>query len=303
MTLMLTLFFNNLFPILLIASIGVFSGKLLNIEARHISRIILYILSPALVLDVLTKSQLSNGDMWKMFIFASSVMILTGLLAFILGRSLNLKRDMLVGVILTSGLINAGNYGLSLNKLAFGEHALSHASLFFVTSAIILNTIGVGIASLGKNTIKESINSLIKIPTIYAVILSLLLIKFGWKLPTPIERTTSLLSEATIPMMLILLGIQLSHHQKLEQPKALILSNSIRLLVSPVLALILMHFIQIKGIAFKAGMIEASMPTAVMSIVLATEFDANPRFVTSAVLTSTLLSPITLTPLLAFLGV
>jgi predicted permease len=36
--------------------------------------------------------------------------------------------------------------------------------------------------------------------------------------------------------------------------------------------------------------------------VLATEYNVEPSFVTAAVFTSTLLSPLTLTPLLAFLG-
>ena len=52
----------------------------------------------------------------------------------------------------------------------------------------------------------------------------------------------------------------------------------------------------------KAGVIEAATPTAVLSTVLSTEFDTEPAFVTSVVFTTTLLSPLTLTPLLAYLG-
>jgi predicted permease len=44
------------------------------------------------------------------------------------------------------------------------------------------------------------------------------------------------------------------------------------------------------------------MPSAVIAIVLATEYDVEPAFVTSAVLVTTLLSPLTLTPLLKILG-
>ena len=44
------------------------------------------------------------------------------------------------------------------------------------------------------------------------------------------------------------------------------------------------------------------MPTAVMSTILATEYEAEPAFVTTAVFASTLLSPLTLTPLLLILG-
>ena len=44
------------------------------------------------------------------------------------------------------------------------------------------------------------------------------------------------------------------------------------------------------------------MPWAVLSTILATEYDAEPVFVTTAVFVSTLLSPLTLTPLLLILG-
>ena len=48
-------------------------------------------------------------------------------------------------------------------------------------------------------------------------------------------------------------------------------------------------------------MTEASMPTAVIVTVLATEFDVEPALVTGSVVLSTLLSPISLTLLIALL--
>jgi predicted permease len=44
------------------------------------------------------------------------------------------------------------------------------------------------------------------------------------------------------------------------------------------------------------------MPTAVMSTILAIEFDVEPGFVTRVVMLTTLLSPLTLTPLITLLA-
>jgi predicted permease len=44
------------------------------------------------------------------------------------------------------------------------------------------------------------------------------------------------------------------------------------------------------------------MPTAVVTTVLANEYHLDAGFITSVVVTSTLLSPLTITPLLAYLG-
>jgi predicted permease len=44
------------------------------------------------------------------------------------------------------------------------------------------------------------------------------------------------------------------------------------------------------------------MPTAVLTTVVAAEFDLEPEFVTGVVLATTVLSPLTVTPILALLG-
>ena len=82
----------------------------------------------------------------------------------------------------------------------------------------------------------------------------------------------------------------------------LLLAVGMRLVGGLGCGLILAPFFGLTGMAFKAGVVESSMPTAVLATILATEYDAEPAFVTSAVFISTLLSPLTLTPLLLLLG-
>jgi predicted permease len=86
------------------------------------------------------------------------------------------------------------------------------------------------------------------------------------------------------------------------QIRALVLTNGLRLIASPLIAIALSALFGFYGSARQAAILEAAMPTAVTTTVLATEYDLEPGFVTSVVLTTTLLSPFTLTPLLSFLG-
>jgi malate permease and related proteins len=58
----------------------------------------------------------------------------------------------------------------------------------------------------------------------------------------------------------------------------------------------------LQGMSRSVGIIEASMPTAVITIILATEFELQPTAVTSIVIGSTLLSPITLSLVITLLG-
>jgi predicted permease len=296
------LFFNNLFPILLSACIGFALAKWLKINPRPLSQVIFYVFSPILVFKLIINSQLSNQDILRTLAFATILMVCVGLLTWILSRVLHFDRRTIAAVMITTMFMNAGNYGLPLTSFAFGETALAFASVFFVISALFTNTIGIVIASSGSMSVLKAIKGLLKFPAIYALILGIIFLQAGWKLPSGLDRSVTLLSNAAIPCMLVLLGMQLVNIKLDGHVLALILTSSMRLLIAPLLAIGLTRLFGMSGPAYQAVVLEAAMPVAVLTTILATEFDVEPTFVTTAVLVTTLLSPLTLTPLLAFLG-
>lgn len=302
MTDLLRLFTNNLLPILLVAGTGYIAGKWLNVEARSISRVVFYLFSPCLLFDLLVNSQLQNSAMLRMVGFTAAAILGVGLITWLLGRALKLERKMLAAVLICTITLNAGNYGLSLSMFAFGEEALAYASLFFVTSAIITYTVGVTIASMGKSSFGASLLGLTKLPAVYAVVLALIFIYMHWELPLYLSRSVSLLSDAAIPGMLLVLGLQLQNNHRTRNTRALILANGMRLVGGIGMGFAMAYVFGLEGMAYNAGLLESAMPTAVLSTILATEYDAEPAFVTTAVFSSTLLSPLTLTPLLWILG-
>ena len=73
------------------------------------------------------------------------------------------------------------------------------------------------------------------------------------------------------------------------------------MIATPLAAFGVAHLLGLRGPAFQAGVLQASMPTAVITTILALEFNVLPNFVTSVVCVTTLLSPLTLTLLIAYL--
>jgi predicted permease len=299
---LLVLFSNNILPIFLAASGGFLIAKLLKVSPRPVSQTAFYIFSPCLIFNLLTTSELSGSDITRMVLFTILSILAIGALTWLVGKFLRLERRMLAAVLITSMFNNSGNYGLSLNLFAFGETALAHASLYFVTMAIMVYSLGVIIASLGNSSIKQSMIGLFKVPALYAVVLALLFNFSGWQLPLYLNRTVSLLGDAAIPVLMVLMGIQLGHAQWQGQTGALTLSNLMRLVAGPAVALGLSLVFGLNGFARQAGIIESATPTAVVTTVLATEYNVEPSFVSTVVVVSTLLSPLTVTPLLAYLG-
>lgn len=299
---LLGLFADNLLPILLVAGAGYLAGKWLKVDARSISRVVFYLFSPCLLFDLLVTSRFEVGDMLRMAGFTLASILAVGAITWTLGRLLRLERKMLAAVLLCTLSLNAGNYGLSLNLFAFGEEALAYASLFFVVSALITYTLGVTIASLGRASLAASLRGLLKIPVIYVAVLALVFITRDWELPLPLDRAVGLLSDAAIPGMLLVLGLQLGKNtHRIRDMRALLLATGMRLLGGMGVGLLLAPLFGLGGMAYKAGALESSMPTAVLATILATEYEAEPAFVTAVVFTSTLLSPLTLTPLLLIL--
>lgn len=296
------LFLNNILPIFLAAGTGYLLAKWLPIDPKTLSTITFFIFTPCLVFSVLTNSNLTNSDLLQIIAFAAACITGVGFLTWLVGRSLKLERSMLAAVMITSMFMNAGNFGLPVTTFAFGEAALAYASLFFVTNSVMTNTAGVVIASMGKESFRKALINLIKLPTLYALFLALVFLKTGWEIPLPLARTTKILGDASIPTLMILMGVQFHSIQLKGKIKPLALASGMRLILSPALAIGLTAVFGLQGPARQAVVLEAAMPAAVLNTVLATQYDVEPPFVTAVVAVTTVLSIFTLTPLLAYLG-
>jgi predicted permease len=121
------------------------------------------------------------------------------------------------------------------------------------------------------------------------------------RVPLPVERPIQLLGDAALPMMMLILGMQLERATIPERPALVGLAVALSLVVAPILALSLASALGLTGAARQAAVVEASMPAAVVTTILALEFEVAPSLVTSVVFVSTLLSPFTLAPLVAYL--
>jgi len=260
------------------------------------------VFSPLLVFDLMLKSTLNLQQAFTTVAFTASVIAIMGLLAFLLGKLFRLERPYLLAVILTVAFGNTGNYGLPLVKFAFGDDALAVASLFYVTTTILFNTVGVVIASLGHMDLKSALTGLFKLPIIYGVTLALLIKGIGIQLPLPVSRTIEIAANGAIPVMLILLGLELTRIQWSHNFRALGLGVLTKLLIAPLVGLLLASLFGFDHTARQGSVLEASMPAAVATTVVATEYKLEPSLVTAIVFLGTVLSPLTLTPLIVYLA-
>jgi predicted permease len=298
---LLEILVSDILPVFIVIGLGYAFARRNHAELRTATRLTFFVLSPCLVFVSLVESDMSGVETAQIFLFVVLMVLAMGALAWFTGRAMRLTPQQLIGFLLAAMFVNAGNYGLGVTRLAFGEAAESRAVIYFVSSSILIYTLGTLIASGFKGGWRGAVKHLLTLPQVYALLAVFVVRATGWQVPAPIMEALDLPARATIPVMLLLLGMQLAKSSIGQYWKAASAGTVLRLVIAPFVAVGFAALLNLSGPARQAGILEASMPAAVLTTLIANEYEAEPQLVTETVLLSTLLSPISLSIIIALL--
>lgn len=301
MQLIASIFASDILPIFILAGVGFVLARRFRADVKTLSTVAFNALSPCLVFYQLVTAQISGSQSLRIVAFCVLLTIAIGVAARLASLPLRLDRMTLSSFLLVAMFSNSGNYAMPVVLFAFGKEALAFASVYFVTSAILIYTAGILVAASGHGSLRLAITRLFKVPALYAVAAAVIVLATHTTVPPMVLRPVGLLSDAAIPIMLLVLGMQLERAVMPKHPAAVATAVVLSLVVAPALAFALSALLGLTGAARQAAIIEASMPAAVITTVLALEFNLDASFSTSVVFFTTLLSPVTLVLLIAYL--
>ena len=301
MNILLSILVADVVPIFVIAGIGFLLERRLSGSVKFLSSVSFYALSPCLVFTQLSGSSMSATDAGRMAAFCLLLTSIMGITAKIVASRLHLGARTQTSFLLSVMFSNSGNFALPVILFAFGREGLSHAAIYFVTSAVMIYTAGIFIAVHDGNGFERAFSGMLRVPSLYALAIAFIFLLTGTGVPLSISRPIGMLSDAAIPMMILVLGMQLRRATLPERPSAVITAVALSLLVAPLVGIILSGLLGMTGVARNVAIVVSAMPAAVITTVLAMEFDLDSAFVTSVVFLSTLLSPVTLVLLIAYL--
>lgn len=313
---LLDIFLRVLLPLTVVWGAGFLARRLFRLDPRPFSRLALYFLAPSIVFVLLMETQVTAGEAGRIFLSVVLLFAVVLLFSWGIGRLVRLPPPEHSGYVLSSLLINSTNYGFPVVLLAFGTAGLERATIFAVGAALLANSLGVYVAARGHaGGTKEALKQVLRVPLVYGVVLALLLRlagcqggdafllggrQIGWL--TSLYRGVKLLSQAAIPVFSLVLGMQLAADERMRFSWRMLLAGVTRLVLSPLVAWGLVRLLGLSGLSAQVTILEAAMPTAVISVILSTEFDAAPRFVSTVVVGTTVASLFTLTLVLHLLG-
>ena len=310
---LLSIMLNVIAPIMLVMGMGFIIGKRYNPDPRSISVYLIYLFTPALVFKGIYTTTIANNELLGVAGVVIGVALGTIALGFVAARFLKYDARGESALLLSVLLVNAANYGIPLNTFAFGEIGGSIAIIYYVVNSMMGNVLGVYFASRGTFSVKDALLNVLKVPIGYAAVLGLILNLMDIKLPVILERSIlDIAANASIPVMLALLGLQLSRISFKPEDNdeaslatnwlAVGLASGIRLLIAPMIGFTLASLFGLTGIAFKVAIVGSAMPTAVLASALATQFGGDAKYVSMVTMVATLASIITLSILLVLLG-
>ena len=301
--------FSEVFlPIVIIAAVGYALQASLPLDMRSLNRVSLYALSPALLFVPLLRTEIPGDEAVRLAALMALVVFAMSAIAWAIASLLRLSGPQRGGFMLATTFMNSGNYGLPATRFAFGDVGFQYAVVGYLTQSFFSQTYAVYVASAGGGSRRAALLQVSRMPMIYAGLAAVVLRLLGLQLDEadgPVAlglfRGLRLLGDATLPFLLLILGMQLRRRQVRSPGRILGTAVLLRLLVSIPLAAAIGLALGLDDLPLRVGIVQAAMPTAVNTTILALEFDAWPAFVSSAVIATTLGSLLTLTLLIAFL--
>ena len=299
---MLSLFVNVVLPVFIVAGLGYVIEKRLRLPIAPFNQLVLYVLMPALVFTSLLAIDFRSEEPAKIALFTVLLAIAMLAVAAAIARLASLDRVTSSALMLTAALPNLGNYGLSVVLLAYGQEGLATGIVLLAVQSLYGIPLGIFLASSGSASRSRSLVEVFRQPMIYAVAAALLFNLARIPVPGFLSSALALPSQAAIPLMLMVLGMHFAGTTGIEQRGLVSVAVVTRLVIGTLVGCGLVLALGIQGVARDVMIVGAAMPTAVFTILTATQYNARPRFVGDVVVVSTLVSIVTVTVVLALLS-
>ncbi|MCO6453009.1 MAG: AEC family transporter [Caldilineales bacterium] len=290
-------------PIVVVTAVGYLLQSRLHLDIRSISRIIFYVLAPCLIYTNLVKLEFDPGTVGRLLVFSAGLMAVMAFFAYITARKWGYKGALGSAFLVATILLNNGNYGLPLNLFAFGETGFGYALIIFMFNSLVGSTTAIFLLAHCHDDVpaRVALKQTLGAPVIWAMTLGMLSRVTGIAPSGTMMDMIEMMGRSAIPVFLLVLGMTLTTTRIRLGRNAITRATSLRMLGGPVIGLVLAALLGLSGIAYSVAVMQASMPTAVNSIVLSNEFEAAPDFMAGAVFLTTIVSVVTIPILLMFL--
>lgn len=274
-----------LLPIGGIVLAGIVYGRLKKPDMGSVNQLNMDVFLPVLVFHMTSQPSFHILESGPMLLGGVAVTLLPGLLLIPVVRWLRADWRTFLPPMMFG---NSGNLGLPLAALALGAAALPDAIALFTVQAvlqIVLSEVFFNRRGLGWH--------MLRLPFLVAAFLGLLVNLIGWKLPAAVDQPLMMMGMASIPMLLISLGVRAAN-LKIVDGRIGVAGAFLRPLSGLVAYAAIVPFLNLSAAQAGTLLVFAVLPSALLSYVYSEKYNQQPETVGSIVCLSHVLGLLTM---------
>lgn len=269
------------------------------------SKIVVNVFGSASIINAVASCQdvsVSTGEALKVFVLMLVVQALSYAFGFIIIKLLRVKGERARDFELLIAMMNILFVGVPIAQEIIGGLSVLYLGIACIPFNFLMYTYCVW-RIVGSGAEKVSVKDIISLPMVAAVAAMLLMI-LRVELPGPVAEFADILSGATVPMSMMVIGTSLGRITLKEafcDPGVYIVCL-FRLIAFPLLIWLALSAMQLDRVVTASAVIMAGCPCAVMVSALFIQYGKNAEFVSKSILVSTVLSMASLPLLSLVLG-
>ncbi len=295
---------SKIIPLYGIIFLGFIGGKYLKVQKESIAKLLIYVIAPIVIFNSVVTTELSMSVLTLPLLFFLICSFFC-LFAFHLGN--RTWKDTTKNIFAyASATGNSGYFGLPVAIVLFGPRISGLVLICTLGFILFENSVGFYVTARGHHSMKESIEKVLKLPTLYAFVFAILLNVFGLKVGQQITDVALLFRGAYTVLGMMLIGMGFSSILKFTiDTKFLGFLFLMKFIAWPLIIGIIIsidsNFFHLFTIEMYQVMILMSVvPLAANTVAFATELKTEPDKASIAVLLSTLFALFYI-PLIAFI--
>ena len=295
----------TILSIIIMIGLGYFLKRIDFLSVKDIdpfNKIVMYILLPCMIFHALYSadlSLLSKLGILPFVILASS--FATGIVSFIILKLLKLDDITLWSVLVTVMIANTGFMGYPISLGIFGSDGFLRAIFCDIATLCIFLILSFVLIMKFGGTVKTAVRKIALFPSLWAVILGLCFNILNIPIGSVVDNTVNYLGQGAIPLIMIALGLSIDFSALKRSRKMIMFTSIMKLMFFPLVAFFVASQIGLVDLQFKISIVEAAMPSGMMSLLLATTYKLDFELTSDCILINTVISLITLPAIIILL--
>jgi predicted permease len=263
-------------------------------------RLVYYLLFPVLLFNSILRSPMAPGSLATLGLTGLSIVGVGIALAYAVGRVPGVDANAHAAGAQVAFRFNS-YVALALSERIGGAPGVAAIALIVALAVPVCNVAAVW--PLARQGGHGYARELVRNPLIVSTVAGLLGNLLGLRLPQPVDTTLQRIGLAALPLGLMAVGAGLRLGALRDAPGLAAALLSIRHLVLPAVALVLVHFVSLTPVQQLVVVAFAAMPTASSAYVLAVRLGGHAGFVAGLVTVSTLIGMVSVPAAITALSV